>query len=54
MASWSGVVRGVVLAEQDQEFAARYNELKANVEDSQIGHLTQLGVTTPPAVGASK
>ncbi|WP_327099238.1 hypothetical protein OIE68_10810 [Nocardia vinacea] len=40
--------------EQDQEFAARYNELKANVETSQIGTPTQLGVTTPPAVGASK
>ncbi|MEV6140105.1 hypothetical protein AB0L63_29480 [Nocardia sp. NPDC051990] len=40
--------------EQDQEFAARYNELKANVENSQIGTPTQLGVTTPPAIGASK
>lgn len=40
--------------EQDQEFAARYNELKANVETSQIGTPTQLGVTTPPAIGASK
>lgn len=40
--------------EQDQKFAARYNELKANVEASQIGTPTQLGVTTPPAVGASK
>ncbi|MEV6339474.1 hypothetical protein [Nocardia vinacea] len=40
--------------EQDQEFAARYNELTANVEPSQIGTPTQLGVTTPPAVGASK
>ena len=40
--------------EQDQEFAARYNELKANAETSQIGTPTQLGVTTPPAVGASK
>ncbi|WP_433714871.1 hypothetical protein ACQP2U_12970 [Nocardia sp. CA-084685] len=40
--------------EQDQEFAARYNELKANVEASQIGAPTQLGVISPPAVGASK
>ncbi|WP_062981917.1 hypothetical protein [Nocardia anaemiae] len=40
--------------EQDQEFAARYNELKANVEASQIGTPTQLGVTAPPAIGASK
>ncbi|MEV6138792.1 hypothetical protein AB0L63_22555 [Nocardia sp. NPDC051990] len=40
--------------EQDQEFAARYNELKANVDASQIGIPTQLGVISPPAVGASK
>ncbi|MEV4239063.1 hypothetical protein AB0J47_28230 [Nocardia sp. NPDC049737] len=40
--------------EQDQEFAARYNELKANVEPSQIGTPNQLGVISPPAVGASK
>ena len=40
--------------EQDQEFAARYNELTVNVEASQIGTPTQLGVTTPLAVGASK
>ncbi|MFI6778761.1 hypothetical protein [Nocardia sp. NPDC050412] len=40
--------------EQDQEFAARYNELKANVDASQIGTPTQLGVISAPAVGASK
>jgi len=40
--------------EQDQVFAARYNELTANVDASQIGTSTQLGVTTPPAIGASK
>ncbi|MEV4127779.1 hypothetical protein [Nocardia sp. NPDC049707] len=40
--------------EQDQEFAARYNELKADWGVSQIGTTTQLGVTSPPAVGASK
>jgi hypothetical protein len=40
--------------EQDQEFAARYNELKADWGVSQIGTTTQLGVTPPPAVGASK
>lgn len=40
--------------EQDQEFAARYNELQANVEDSKIGTPTQLGVIPPPAIGASK
>ncbi|WP_327097224.1 hypothetical protein OIE68_46485 [Nocardia vinacea] len=39
---------------QDQEFAARYNELKANVEPSQIGTPTQLSVISAPAVGASK
>ncbi|WP_063045693.1 hypothetical protein [Nocardia pseudovaccinii] len=40
--------------EQDQAFAARYNELKADWGVSQIGSPTQLGVTTPPAIGASK
>ncbi|MFX0578016.1 hypothetical protein [Nocardia nepalensis] len=40
--------------EQDQEFAARYNALMANKEASQIGTITQLGVISAPAVGASK
>ncbi|WP_433755521.1 hypothetical protein [Nocardia sp. CA-135398] len=41
--------------EQDEKFAAHYNELTANVERSQIGTTpTQLGVISPPVVGASK
>ncbi|MEV2224538.1 hypothetical protein AB0E01_32330 [Nocardia vinacea] len=40
--------------EQDEKFAAAYNELKANAERSQIGTTTQLGVISSPAIGASK
>ncbi|WP_280264942.1 hypothetical protein [Nocardia wallacei] len=39
--------------QQDQAFAARYNELKATLEPSPIGTPMQPGVTTP-GVGQSK
>ncbi|MBB5911555.1 hypothetical protein BJY24_000422 [Nocardia transvalensis] len=41
------------LMQQDQEFAARYNEVKATMEPSPIGTPMQPGVTTV-AVGQSK